>query len=218
MNQIKRKILVSIDDGNQLDLQMADLLLKYKIPTVFYISEGQIEHLSGQGSCLLCKEMKTLFDFGAHTLNHPEDLKRLDDSEAIMEIAGSKTKLEKIIKRPVTRFAYPSGRFNDRIKEIVKNTGFKEARTTKVLNIEFPKDSFETNPSIHIHPTRKEYNREVWLEVAYRLFDKVIKEGGRFELWGHSAEIERYNQWEFLEEFLGYMDQEMKKINYVRKI
>ena len=224
---MKRKILVSVDDGHQLDMQMAGLLLKHKIPAVFYIApdfsdlvKRQIVKIAGLGGCDFCKKSKGLFEIGAHTLTHPLDLKKLSDEEAVKEIAGSKAQLEKMLgyKRKVTKFCYPKGKFNERIKEIVKNAGFKEARTVGFLNTDFPTDPYQTDPTIHIHPDKKEFKNKTWMDWGYSLFDEVIKEGGRFELWGHSEEVERYNMWEFLDEFLWYMDNEMKKINYPRKI
>ena len=225
---MKRKILVSIDDGHPLDTTMAGLLLKHRIPAVFYIApewsdlgKRQILKISGLGGCDFCKRVKGLFEIGAHTMTHPHDMKKLSDEEAMNEIAGSKKALEKMMgfKKKVTKFCYPKGKFNERTKELVKKAGFKEARTVRALNIEFPDDPYETDPTIHIHPDKREYkDGKTWVHYGYSLFDQVVKEGGRFELWGHSEEVERYNMWEFLDDFLGYMDKEMKKINYPRKI
>jgi len=220
MRNIKRKFLVSVDDGSLDDLEIADLLLKYEIPAVFYIpgncdlTEDQIKKLAGLGSCKLRDKIRKLFDIGAHTLTHPQDLKRLNDEELMKEIAGSKAWLERIIKRPVTKFAYPRGRFDERVKEKVRLAGFKEARTTRILNTDFPDDPFETDATIHLHPDRKEYKEKTWNEVGFELFDKVVKEGGRFELFMHSWEVAKYNMEEFLEDFLAYMHDELKRIKY----
>ena len=226
MQVVKRKILASVDDGHQLDMTLADLLLRYRIPTIWYIpvemtdlSNSQIRRLAGIGTCDFCWKARKLFQIGAHTLTHPQDLKKLSDEEAVKEIAGSKQALENIlIKKKVDKFCYPRGRFNNRIKEIVKNAGFKQARTTRILNTDFPDDPFEIDPSIHVHPERKEYKDKTWIDWGYLLFDEVIESGGRFEIFMHSWEIEKYNMWGFLEEFLAYMDERMEKIKYIRKI
>jgi len=210
---MKRKILVSVDDGSVLDLRLSGLFKKYKIPAVFYIAPNYSDLLDEE-----IKEISTLFEIGAHTMNHPPDLKRLDKKQLDSEVFGSKAYLEDVIKKPVTKFCYPRGRHNQQVKDTVKLAGFKEARTTIVLSTDFPKDPFETNTSIHVHPNRKEYKDSNWVELGYKLFDKVIKEGGRFEMWMHSWEIEKYNLWMFVDDFLWYMDDEMKKINYKRKI
>ena len=221
------KIITSWDDGHQLDLQLGDLLLKYNIPAVFYVAPEYSQLLgtqvrmlanSGPEGCLTCKDKGGLFEIGAHTLTHPQDLKLLSDNEATKEIAGSKTSLEQTIGKPVTKFCYPRGRFDARIKVVVKSCGLIEARTTKVMNTSFPEDPFETDPSIHIYPDRKEYKGLSWHEMADILFNNVLDNGGRFEIWGHSWEIEKYNMWEFLEDFLCYMDDKMEEINYPRKV
>lgn len=221
----KIQILASWDDGDTLDLGLADLLLKYEIPSVFYIPQNcglnshQIKMIAGQNvSCLTCKKAQTLFDFGAHTVSHPEDLKLLSDEEIRKEVLDSKVWLEGIIGRPVTRFAYPSGRYNERVKEIVKECGLLEARTASGLNIAFPKDPFETRPTIHVRPDKEYYEGKVWVEWAHELFDRVINEGGRFELWGHSWELFEYHQEDFLEDFLSYMNERMRLIKYPRRI
>ena len=72
-------------------------------------------------------------EIGAHTVNHPI-LSTLTNSEAIIEIAEGRTKLESIINAPVDIFAYPNGKpdrdFNDRHVSIVKNLGFRGAVST----------------------------------------------------------------------------------------
>lgn len=220
----KIEILASFDDGHKDDSAIAEMALKYNIPTVFYIPgnaelrEGQIERLAGHGTCHLCPIMEKLFDIGAHTLTHPQDLKILSREDAVKEIAGSKDWLEKIIGRPVTRFCYPRGRFNEETKDIVKEAGFKMARTTRVNSIDFSEDPFETNTTVHVHPDRKEYEGKSWLELAYEHLDNVIENGGRFELWGHSWEVSNYNMWEFLDDCFYYMDKRMKEIDYKREI
>jgi peptidoglycan-N-acetylglucosamine deacetylase len=226
-NKKKIKILTSWDDAGQSDMILADMLIRYKIPSVFYIpspdyallSRTDIKKLGGAYDCDLCNKTKTLFDIGAHTMTHPQDLKKLNYTDLTYEINESKKYLEELIKRPVTKFCYPRGRFDTRVKYYVKQAGFTEARTTRVLNTDFPEDPLETDTSVHVHPERKEYNGMTWHETAVLLFDKVLREGGRFELWGHSFEIyEKYHQEEFLDDFLSYMDDEMRKIKYPRDI
>jgi len=226
----KIEILASFDDAGALDMRLGDLLLKYEIPSVFYVpinwkmrglEDSQIARLAGLGSCPLCPKMKRLFDIGAHGLNHL-NLKKLvqqgKEKEAMLEIAGAKTALEAIIKRPVTRFAYPFGQYNNKVKEMVKTAGYKSARTTRLLSTNFPKDPYETDISVVVYPKVNAHKNRTWIEVGYELFDKVIKEGGRFELYGHSLDLEVSNMWEFFEEFVAYMSEEMSKVNYPRKI
>lgn len=220
----KIKIIASFDDGSKNDLELAKMLKKHKIPAIFYIpgncdlTENQIRYLA-TGQCEKCgKPSQWLFKVGAHTMSHPEDLKRLEDDKLMWEIEESKKMLEDITGKEVDNFCYPGGRFDNRVRDYVRAAGFKEARTTLVMNTDFPENPFEIKTSIHIHPDRKEYKGKTWIEIGYELLDKVIREGGRFEIWGHSWEIEKYNQEEFLDDFLGYLDYKMIEIDYERKI
>uniref|UniRef100_A0A6M3LXI1 Putative polysaccharide deacetylase n=1 Tax=viral metagenome TaxID=1070528 RepID=A0A6M3LXI1_9ZZZZ len=219
----KTYVIASVDDGDRLDMAVADMFLKYRIPAVFYIapeysdlSDTQVKRLAGIGpkGCSLCKQMGELFEIGAHTMTHPRDLKELSDDEVRAEVLCSKEYLEKITSKPVTKFCYPRGKYDDRIKRIVKECGFEEARTVKIFNTDFPKDPFETHASIHIHPARAEYGDRSWMEYGHELLEKVLKKGGRFEVWMHGWEIDKFNHWEFVDDFLWHMRDQMDEYNY----
>jgi len=224
MKEIKRIIKVSVDDGDKLDIKLGEILLKYRIPTTFYIApnysdlDDSVVYRIARGGLCMKKKCPIIFDVGGHTMNHPLDLKKLDDNELKNEIFGCKKYLENLIEKPVTKFCYPRGRFDERVKDVVKEAGFTEARTVRVLNTDFPTDPFETDVSVHVHPARKEYGDSNWITLGLEMLDKVIKDGGRFELMCHSWEIDRFNMWEFFEDFISTMDEKMKEINYERKV
>jgi peptidoglycan/xylan/chitin deacetylase (PgdA/CDA1 family) len=71
-----------------------------------------------------------LVDIGAHSLTHPI-LSRLPVDEQRHEIQHSKTRLENILDRPVTGFAYPNGFFTKATQDIVKESGFAYACSSK---------------------------------------------------------------------------------------
>ena len=226
MNKKKIKILCSVDDGAATDLGLGDLLLQYRIPTVFYIptnvtdlSHKDIRCLAGRGHCPIVKKTKGLFTVGSHSVNHPHGFGKLSDEVLFKEASESKKELENIIGAPVTRFCYPHGNYSDRAMEIIKKAGYKEARTTEILSIDFPENPFKTVTSVQVSPIRSEYGEiKTWVEWGEELFEKVIKEGGRFEIWLHSRDIEKFHQEEFLNVFLEYMDEQMTAINYKREI
>jgi peptidoglycan/xylan/chitin deacetylase (PgdA/CDA1 family) len=66
--------------------------------------------------------------FEAHTVTHP-DLRALDEAAAWAEIASSKEELEAHLARKVSCFAYPSGLFGDRERELVREAGYELAVT-----------------------------------------------------------------------------------------
>lgn len=64
--------------------------------------------------------------FGAHTRTHCA-LDSIEEDKAIDEIASSRKCLEDILSKPVTYFAYPFDKVNEKIKGLVKESGYKIA-------------------------------------------------------------------------------------------
>jgi len=156
------------------------------------------------------------FEIGAHTVDHPPDLKTLSYLEVRNQIFDNKKYLTNILQKPVEHFCYPKGKYGDREVEIVKKTGFRTARTTQVLNIKKPDDPFRIKPSIHMYPNRKEYNDGDWIHYAYKLFDDVFKKnkGDYFHVWGHAWEISKFRLWNDLEKIFVYYNSILKDIDY----
>jgi peptidoglycan/xylan/chitin deacetylase (PgdA/CDA1 family) len=74
-----------------------------------------------------------LVDIGAHSLSHPL-LGQLDRDEASREIAGSKSRIEREIDRPVAHFAFPFGdarAIGDHGVALAREAGFDLALTTR---------------------------------------------------------------------------------------
>lgn len=204
------KLITSWDDGAIQDIRLAGLLLKYKMPAIFYIpNTTQL----GNGDLKFLAEN---FEIGGHTLSHPPDMTKLSDEELDNEIGFNREWCQEWSGQEVESFCYPKGRYNDKVVEAVKRAGFKEARTTTVLNYEEPEDEFLIKTSVHVYPTRKEYTeyysaygeyvRRKWHEVAKNLYNKAKgSDKGYFHLWGHSWELDKFDTWERLEEFLKYI-------------
>jgi peptidoglycan/xylan/chitin deacetylase (PgdA/CDA1 family) len=82
--------------------------------------------------------------FGAHTVTHPI-LSQTTIEEAKQEIENSKLAIETHLQLQVESFAYPSGRkadFNEKIKELVKESGFACAFSMIYGSNEFGVDPF----------------------------------------------------------------------------
>jgi len=72
------------------------------------------------------KEMSDseLIEIGSHTVNHP-NLKELDDNEIKFELSESKRLLENSIGKKVMSIAFPDGSYDERIKKISRELGYK---------------------------------------------------------------------------------------------
>ena len=190
------RIITSWDDGRKQDMRLAKLLLKYKMPAIFFISgdtELSIDEI---------RELAKSFRIGGHTKTHPHDMKQLDAEELKYIIQRNKEDLEAIIRREITDFAYPKGRYDERVIEAVKEAGFKTARTTVIGYTVAKLGPYRLPTTAHVYPNHKEYGDKGWAKYAW----SKITEGGDFvHIWGHSWEIDKFGMWEELETFLAFL-------------
>jgi peptidoglycan/xylan/chitin deacetylase (PgdA/CDA1 family) len=70
------------------------------------------------------------FSIGSHTATHPI-LPEIDEDAAACEIRGSKCCIENRLGIPVHFFAYPYGRFDQRIRNLVQEFGYQAACSTQ---------------------------------------------------------------------------------------
>lgn len=201
MGKTKLKVQTSWDDGHSLDKKLASMLKDHNLSGVFYLPTR----------CAMFTEIDSLqadgFEIGAHSMTHPQDMKLLTTEDIDWEIGSNKKLLElEMLGEKVTKFCYPRGRYDDRAIEVLKKYHFKSARTTKVFSIKPPEDPFRTDTTIHVYP-RAEYLGEPWDVVAMDWALKASQEAGIFHLWGHSWEIDRLEQWNNLEMFFKWLNE-----------
>lgn len=207
------KLEISIDDGNVSDLRFAKILEDYGLRGTFYYPSTQVRNTT----LLSLKDVRENLvlkghEIGGHTRNHFQDLKLIQPDEALFaEIYDNKNLIEAMLtKKPITKFCYPRGRHDQRVRDAVKRAGFTEARTTEVLKITNETgDPFQTPTTIHMF-ARAEYQGVHWLELAKVYYDKALELSKAnpdvfFHLWGHSAELDRHNDWDNLIQFLDHV-------------
>lgn len=200
-----KKILVttSWDDGNELDMKLAELLARYNIKGTFYPAPKHKRFSLTEENL---KQLARFQEIGAHTLSHPH-LATMGALEAGKEIIASKEYLEKLLGAEVKTFCYPYGEFNEVVKGLVKGAGFLGARTVKDGVSHFPKDFFEFGTTLHVYPLS--FWRKVrflkWSRFAEKLFEQSLENGDIYHLWGHSWEIEKYGLWPELEDVFKYI-------------
>jgi len=224
---VKKQIIVttSWDDGHKLDLKLAKLLKKYGIRGTFYIApknrEFRKEELLSDQEII---KLNRNFEIGAHTMTHTR-LTKVNDRQAFKEITESKRYLENLTKKKVESFCYPGGKYDQKIKKIVKRLGFCYARTTKRFCFRFPDDLFLSGVSLETYRNSipafpldslkilrvskfkpMEFLKSLrWEYLAKKMFDYVYTNGGIYHLWGHSWVIERNNDWEKIERIFSYI-------------
>lgn len=128
----EKSFVVTFDDGYETVYKVAfPILQDYGMSATIFITIGEngshqdeekLPSLEGR-SMLNWREIKEMkrwgIEFGAHTLTHP-DLTRLPQDRMEMEICDSKKIIENILSAPISCFAYPYGRYNDSVRELVR--------------------------------------------------------------------------------------------------
>ena len=133
---IQEKLKKVSESKKKSSIKKLEKTLKVKIPKIENIA------LSWEN----IKEMsKNNISFGAHTVSHPI-ITRISLKEAKSEILKSKNKIEKMINKKVSVFAYPNGGkedMSDQIDKFLKENGFDFSVSTIYGTTE--KDSFRLN-------------------------------------------------------------------------
>ncbi|MEI6631819.1 MAG: polysaccharide deacetylase family protein [bacterium] len=129
-----RTVAITFDDGYRDNYTYAfPILEKYNLPATLFVIINEIgrpgqDRLSWQEVHQM--HSSGLVTFGSHTLG-PEPLVNLkSDEEVRRQIFDSKKVLEDKLGDKVTLFSYPEGKFNDRIRYLVREAGYKLAVTT----------------------------------------------------------------------------------------
>lgn len=220
----------SWDDGYASDLKLAQLLDCHGVRGTFYVCPAA-QH---DARMLTKEEIRTLsatHEIGAHTLNHPR-LAHIPREEARREIVDSRRWVEDVTGKPCAVFCYPKGDVNPGVVSLVKESGFKGARTTERYAFSAV-SPFLLPTSLHVYPfpVRRKFTRwwhvldpvgqlrtswsrlralhipllalRSWPSLAKALFLEAMENDPPFfHLWGHSWELTHYNLWKDLEQFL----------------
>lgn len=143
-NHIKEPYLViTFDDFYSETIEYAVPLLEefhypacFFVPTAYLDSKEPFPWLKKRelypipGTRKMLEELSKLgFEIGSHTHTHPR-LSGLSPEKVRYELLTSKEILEEITGREVEFLAYPFSDYNEEIKRMVKETGYKCALTT----------------------------------------------------------------------------------------
>ncbi len=134
--------VITFDDGYQSIKVLKDYFTKKNIkPLVFLLANtdnANHRELDNNFPFLTVEDIKDLKDagwyFGCHSSTHP-DFWTLSESEAEVEIVQAKQMLEEKLGFPVEYFAYPKGRYTEKLKSIVQKAGYKMAFSTDSINL-----------------------------------------------------------------------------------
>ena len=127
----RNKVVITLDDGYEDNFIYAyPIFKKFGFPATIFLPTdhmGRRGHLNWDEIRLMSKHK---ISFGGHTRTHLY-LGDVSDIRVLLdEIGGPKKAIEREIGMPADYFCYPVGGFNAKVKEIVKEAGYKGACTT----------------------------------------------------------------------------------------
>jgi peptidoglycan-N-acetylglucosamine deacetylase len=192
----------------------------------FYVPTGRL----GGESLFSRVDMRTLsasgFEIGGHTVSHAI-LPDIDPQQRNREITECKSVLEEILGTEVGMFCYPKGRRNREVEQAVKRAGYLGARSTETLTTRANFDPFAMPATIQAYPHRpSNYVRGLlrmgalatlmsaipdlltfdnWLQLGKKQFDRTLRDGGVWHIYGHPWEIEKLNLWPQVREMFAYV-------------
>jgi len=217
---VNKKVIVttSWDDGNELDIRIAELLEKYNLKGTFYVPIHNKEH--SVMNAVMLSEIATNFEIGGHTVNHLY-LNTVGEAVAIYEISECKAILEHQLGKTIDAFCYPGGKYSLRDINLVKQAGFLFGRTTRLMRTVPEVKSLlldtsvqvynHTNTELTAHCLKNTFllpivqncffikGNKNFSRLAETFMNRILTTGGVFHLWGHSWEIEEFGLWEEFE-------------------
>ena len=210
IEQKRKAFTLSFDDGVLQDKKLIKILDKYNAKCTFNINYGRLGLISKTTnidlpivdySVVKKDELKQVYknhEVGGHGLNHPH-LIDLSLDEIKYEINEDKKCLEELIGNKINIFAYPYGEYNGEIINVLKDAGYIGARTVNsTYSFDVPKDFLELNPTCH-------YNDSRLIDLAKEFVEKDNNEYSLFYVWGHSYELDQYNNYEVIENLLSFL-------------
>ncbi len=141
----KNTVVITFDDGYKDNFVYAyPTLKKFGFPATIFVPSDLIGKEKALFSWNEARIMnRNEISINSHTKTHLYLGYAQDTAATRKEIAGSKKAIEQEIGAPAAYFCYPGGGFNEIVKKLVKEAGYKGACTTNRGSDRFNNDIYE---------------------------------------------------------------------------
>lgn len=175
---------ISVDDACSSDIRLADICSKYEIECIFYwpVEWQSLAYAKGYKPLDIFEALtiSKQFEVGSHSITH-RLLTQIPIDEALIEIADSKVILSNMFNQAINKFCPPRGYTNKELTDYTLSL-YNSQRLTKGKGL------------VHVHPNSGANGNIHWLDYA--------KKNEITEVWTHSWELDKYDEWDNLERFL----------------
>ncbi len=168
-----KPVILTFDSYAENAVVAAPLLKRYGWQGCFFLQTDQVS--SAEGIPMSLEHARVLagdgFEIGSASHTRPK-MNLIDDEQLLNEIAGSKSIIENATGVPVISFAYPNGYVNEKIKALVRSSGYRFA-----VSIDDGRRNFRSEP-LKI--------RRIQIFCGASLFSFWKKTTGRYH-WNHDV-------------------------------
>ena len=218
-----KALTLSYDDGVEQDKRLVSLMAEHGIKGTFninsglYAEEGTVYAPGTIHRRMSKKDVDALYipagmEVAAHGYTHPY-LDELPLPQLSEEIIKDKESLERQFGIFVRGMAYPYGRYNDRVVDVIRNAGIVYSRT--VITTE----DFDIADDWLRLPATCHHDNPRLMELADEFVggDYTNEQAKMFYLWGHAYEFEEHDNWNVIEDFISTVS-EKEDIFYATNI
>jgi peptidoglycan/xylan/chitin deacetylase (PgdA/CDA1 family) len=125
-----RAVVITFDDAwADTHANALEHLMERRVPATLFVPSRQLDHPCRMTRAQLLEIAAAGVSIGAHSRTHV-NLTSCDDAELEREVRGSREDLEDLLGESCTRFAYPAGHLDPRVRAAVVAAGFRSAVTT----------------------------------------------------------------------------------------
>lgn len=206
MNQYKKAVTFSFDDGVESDKKLIELLNQYHLKCSFNINSGKIESTDTwdyngflvKRPIPFEKEIYKGHEICTHGRLHlrPDEL---SEREIRDEFDEDIKNLEQLFDTKITGAAYAFGAYSAQVTAHLQRIGIGFARTvTSTHSFDVQKDL------LRFQPTCSFSDNEIFhLAERFLNFDTDVPQ--IFYIWGHSYELDGNNLWKHMEKLCGML-------------
>lgn len=128
----RRGVLLTFDDGGaSFHSVIADILDRYKLKGVFFISTEYIDTPGFLTTVQIRDLLRRGHLIGAHSHSHPRSISRLPKAEIDREWLRSKTILGQITGQSIEIASIPGGAVSDDVLQSLADTGYRTVYTSR---------------------------------------------------------------------------------------
>ena len=201
-----KALTFSYDDGVEQDIRLVEIFRKYGLKATFNINGGKFSpegKIFPEGQIhrrMTKKQVKETYtedvcEVACHAYTHPV-LTDYDPALVTYQVMQDRLVLEELFDRQIHGMAYPHGRVNDMVVNVLKNTGIWYCRT--IVSTE----KFEMPTDWLLMPATCHHDNPRLMELADKFLAPPTKLRPQlFYVWGHAYEFEQKDNWHVIENF-----------------